>query len=140
MKIEFENLDSKFQIDEHIIRPVEIDIDGEEVSKRSHFQARLFMNGFDCDGNIGCVISYYDSENKFLGLNQDSIWTHDTKEGDPIPISMAIDIPDDAARAVFRFNYSDNSGGFYYWAGRIATFMGLMLLSSFLLRSFNVFQ
>lgn len=74
----------------------------------------------------------------FLGLDKGDIWTHDTYVKDPVPLSMPIDIPENAVRAVFRFNHVDTkASGFYAWAGKIATFMVLMLLFSWMKTSFG---
>ncbi len=137
MEIEFENTAPNLEILEYTIREIDYDIDGERASKHPHFQARIMAKDFDCDGNIDCVISYYDSSDKFLGLDQDTIWSHDAEEGNPIPLSMLINIPEGAVRGVFRFNYSESSKSFYSWAGYIATFLGLMLLFSWLMNSFG---
>ena len=140
MEIEFENIAPNFEILEYTIREIDYDIDGERAAKYPHFQARIMAKDFDCDGNIDCVISYYDSNNRFLGLDEDTIWSHDVEEDNPIALSMLINIPEGAVRGVFRFNYNKRERGFYSWAGHIATFMGLMLLFSWLMNSFGFFK
>ena len=135
MDIEFENTDQSLRVLEYVIREIEYDFEGEGPNKAPHFQARILTQDFDCSGNINCLISYYGVDSGFLGLDEQLIWTHDAEEGDPIPLSMPITIPEDAVRAVVRFNYSKSEEGFYHWAGRVATVLALMLLSSWVYQS-----
>ena len=142
MKIEFENINPNLEILEYVIREVENDTYLNETQhKQPHFQARIKASeDFDCDGNVKCVLSYYDANNKFLGLDEGSIWTHDSDEHDPIPLSKPIEVPADTAHAVFRFNHRETTSGFYHWAGMIATFMALMLLASWLMDAFGILK
>ena len=143
MKFEFENEKHEVDVIEYIVRDISHFDDEEGVERKApHFQARLRIKDYDPDDNLGCVISYYDQNGEFIGLDKDSVWNCEVPEGEPLPISIPINIPEQVVKAKIRFTYDTDKplGGFYSWAGKAATFMGLMLLFSWVMNSFGIFK
>jgi hypothetical protein len=140
MKIEFEDNNSNCKVIEHVVRKLPYDDEESERIEKDHLQALMEVSDFDYGDNIGCVISYYGENSDFLGIDRQSIWTQDLEENDLIPISIPINIPANAKRAVVKFSYERDKNGFYYWVGRIAALLVLMLLFSWVFRSFGFFN
>jgi hypothetical protein len=131
MDIEIKNLAKDFSIDDHIIREMS---DRESSSKKPvpHFQAKISRNERSQKKHIKCLISYFDGSGKFLGLDE-AYGYHES--GLTSEIISSITIPSETARMVCEFREEFEERGFYYWAGRAATVMGLLLLVSLLSKS-----
>jgi len=122
MKIEIEENTNNIKVNDHIIRDLLIDIEDKDIKdvQSKHFQAVLSIPNKRLS-NLTCVLAYYDCNNSFLGLDEDSVWLDKEDSRVEILISMRLNIPEGAVRSVFNVKASSIENGFYFWAWRIAT-------------------
>jgi hypothetical protein len=141
MKIEFKNLQDKFQVIEHVIRksnPQYFD-DPHDNNEYFYLQARLLLKNFD-DNSLNFSVSYYGKENNFMGLDTaDDIFV--TKSQDKsVAISTPLDIPEQAEHVIVRFIFEDEvnaDNNFYDISFKISlaifiAWLGLSLTKSFI--------
>ena len=139
MEIEFKNLDGRFEVIEHVLRKATLPYAEGDAEPIMHLQARLMIQEFK-DDCIDCSISYYDENHGFLGLDScDSIFLTKSKDNS-VPISVALDIPEGAHKAVVRFIFNDDAKaieGFYRYALKGLTILGLFWLATLILKNLN---
>ena len=139
MKIEFKNLDDRFEVIEHVIRDKRWEYTEDGMKPIPHLQAILFVKDFD-DECVDFSISYYSADNEFLGLD-DSDTLHLSQSKDKsVSISVPLDIPKNASRAVARFIFNDEAdflSGFYGYALKGLTVLGLIWLASMIVNNFS---
>lgn len=139
MEIEFKNLDGRIEVIEHTIRNTKFDVDSDQLDEKvEHLQARLLVNDFDGDC-VNCSISYYSSDNVFLGLN-DSGPIYLTPASDrSVSVSLPMDIPEKTVKVVVRLLFDDEvSGiiGFYGYALRALFVLLLAWLAMVIIKTF----
>lgn len=136
MKINIEKNTENIEINDYIIRDLLLDTEDSNIKgiRSKHFQALIAMPNKRFS-NLNCILSYYDNENRFLGLDEDSVWLEKEDKRVEIPVSMSLNIPEGAVRSVFNIKASNTGSGFYHWAWRIATITLILILVVWLIRS-----
>ena len=133
MDIRIETNTAEIEINEYTIRDLLTDNDkGMKDMRTKQFQAFITMpnNNFS---NFNYTLSYYDKENNFLGLDEDSIWLDEEENRNKIPLTMTLNMPEGTATSVFNIKASNSGNGFYYWAWRIGTVTLLLILATWLI-------
>lgn len=136
MKIKIEKNTDNIEVNDYIIRELLIDTEDSDIKdvRSKHFQVLIAMPNKRFS-NLSCVLSYYDSVNRFLGLDEDSVWLEKEDKRVEIPVSMPLNIPEGAVRSVFNVKASNTGNGFYHWAWRIATITLILILVVWLISS-----
>ena len=114
-KIELGKITSLVQLDDYIIRfidrPSSLDDEEDSLSGYSAQGHITSISKFEID-NIIIDISYYNSENQFLGLNTTSSLFNidDLGIGSSIPFDIELDIPDETTRCVLNISARELKG------------------------------
>jgi len=145
MKVEFKNLQDRFQILEHVIRKSTIQSSYCENTLEKHesdfLQARLLFKKFN-DETLNFSVSYYGKKNEFLGLDTvEEIFLRKSKDRS-YAISTPLDIPDSVERVIVRFIFEDEinaDNGFYEIMFKVALAMLIAWLGLSLFKSFSSF-
>ena len=143
MLIEFENNKNDIDIVEHIIRETSSFDDEITVqNKTPHLQALLNLYNYKEENSIQWLINYYDANGTFLGLDNGNTWGDDLTQIKPHPLTIPLDIPEgtEKVKVTLHMDKSSSKRGFYTWAGKIVTFLIIMLLSSWLLTSLGLIK
>ena len=99
MKIEFSSENEDLELKNHAIRKAFSNYDeSENHHKVTYFQGLILDKRRNKSGNIYCLITYFDKENNFLGLDKNNIW--DYSKSDLISLSMPITVPDNVETVV----------------------------------------
>ena len=89
--------------------------DDEEEQIETRLQGRLENISGKFLDDIRYDVSYYDKDDKFLGLDRSGFLDDDEMEGgDQLPIDLEVDLPEDCVRCVF--NVRAKRAG---WIGRL---------------------
>jgi len=136
MKINIEKNTDNIEISDYVIRDLLFDTEDSYIKgiQSKHFQALIAMPNKRFS-NLNCILSYYDIDNYFLGLDEDSVWLEKEDKRVEIPVSMPLNIPEGAVRSVFNIKASNTGSGFYHWAWRIATTALIFILVVWLISS-----
>ena len=139
VEVEFKNLDDRIEVLEYAIRTTNLESEG-IVNDQSikHLQGRLLVNDTNQDC-LNCSISYYSSSHEFLGLD-DSGLIYLKPAGDrSVSMSLPMDIPLKASKAIVRFIFDDEvSGviGFYGFMLKAFSILILLWLAITVINSF----
>jgi len=143
MKVEFKNLQDKFQILEHVIRKSSIQShrceNSQEKNETDFLQARLLLKKFD-DETLNFSVSYYGKNNEFLGLDTAEELFLTRSKDRSVAISTPLDIPDKVERVIVRFIFEDEinaDNGFYEILFKITLAMFVAWLGLSLFKSFS---
>jgi hypothetical protein len=129
MEIVIDGESEELKIIDHIIREMDVDLDGEKTIKKPHFQAKVKLKNDDTNLNYDCDISYYDEDNKFVGLDDTYFHLTGNKQNMPSSFSTELNIPEAAAKMVITFT-SEKENNFVNIAVGIAVVCGLILLGA----------
>ena len=134
MKIDIEINTAEIEVNDYTIRDLLIDNDDKGLKniRTKQFQALVAMPKKRFS-NLNLTLSYYDEDNKFLGLDEDSIRLDDEDNRQKIPVSMPLNMPEGAAYSVFNIKASRIGNGFYYWAWRVGTITLILILVTWLI-------
>lgn len=134
MEIEIKGESKEIKVIDHIIREMDVDLDGERTIKKPHFQAKVKLKNDDSSLHYDCDISYYDKNDKFVGLDDSCFHLTSNKQNMPSSFSTELNIPESAAKMVVMFT-SEKENNFVNIAVGAAIVCGLILLGSWTIRS-----